>query len=394
MRALVVPSLAALFVASLLLPTPARAGDLDLVDVQQDAQGGVEGIRGVIAVAVSHDGRHLYAAGESNEALAVFERDAASGVLTQVDVMRNGFGGVDGLEHVSDVAVSPDDAHVYAVSTTQNAVTAFSRDKTSGRLAFIEAERDGRGGVDGLEFARVVVVSPDGKNVYVAGQRAGAVVVFKRDTFSGALEYVQTVRDGTDGVDGLKGVVSLAFGPEGRQLYAAGMSDGAVTLLRRNADGTLTFIEALKDDPKDPKFGILGTAGVAVSPDGKNVYVTGQIDDSLAVFARNASSGRLRFVSVYAQGMDDADGLYGALAVTVNPKGTRLFTTGLYDGTVSAFARDPKTGALTFLERHKNMEGPTTCLAMARGLALSPDAHYLYVAGASSSAVNAFRVSQ
>jgi 6-phosphogluconolactonase (cycloisomerase 2 family) len=375
-------------------PALASADVLQLVDVQQQNQDGVQGLTGVLALAVSPDGANLYGAGESEGALAVFRRETGTGALTQLEVQRDGVGGVTGIARVSDVAVSPDGATVYTASTTDDAVAVFQRNTATGKLLWLEMQKESVAGVTGLDFARAVVVSPDGHNVYAAGQRAGSVVVFKRNGLTGTLTYAQTLTDGVDGVDGLGGVDALAVSPDGKHLYAAGMADNAVAVFRRGSEGKLTFVETLRDEKDDPQFGIVGTSGLAVSPDGKQVYVTGQGDDALAVFSRNASTGHLKLVNIYAQGVDEVEGLYGAMAVKVSPDGKRVYTTGMNDGAVSAFDRDAATGALTFLESHKNMTGPHTCLAFARAIAVSPDSQQVYVAGASSSAVNVFRVNE
>jgi 6-phosphogluconolactonase (cycloisomerase 2 family) len=381
------------FVASFLVGTGARAGVLELVDVQRNGQDGVQGITGVLALATSPDGANVYGAGESEGALAVFRREAATGVLTQIDVQRNGIGGVQGIARVSDVAVSPDGTQVYTASTADDAVAVFQRNAASGKLLFLEVHRQGVGGVEGLSFARAVAVSADGRNVYAAGQRSSAIVVFRRNGLTGTLSHAQTVVDDSDGIDGIAGLDAIALSADGKHLYAAGMNDNAVAVFRRSpGDGTLTFVEALRDQQDDPQLGILGTSGIAVSPDGAQVYATGQGDDALAVFSRNAATGHLHLTGIYAQGLDDVDGLYGAMAVAVSPDGRQVFTTGMYDGTVSVFDRDAATGALSFVQLHKNMSGPNTCLAFARAITVSPDSRHVYVAGASSSAVNVFRL--
>jgi DNA-binding beta-propeller fold protein YncE len=57
-------------------------------------------------------------------------------------------------------------------------VAVFSRNTTTGALTFVEFQRDEDGSVDGLDAARSVAVSPDGKHLYVAGQTDDAVAVF------------------------------------------------------------------------------------------------------------------------------------------------------------------------------------------------------------------------
>ena len=102
----------------------------------------------------------------------------------------------DGLGGSQGVAVSPDGKHVYSTGSFDDAVVAFSR-AADGTLTFVESEEDGMGGVDGLDSARGVAVSPDGDHVYVAALADGAATVFSRNSTTGALTFVETnkVRD-------------------------------------------------------------------------------------------------------------------------------------------------------------------------------------------------------
>ncbi len=159
------------------------SGALTYVEMQQDGVGGVDGLLGAYSVAVSPDGDHVYTAAAFDHAVAVFSRDEATGALTYVEVERDGVGGADGLRGAGCVAVSPDGDHVYAAAGVDDAVAAFSRDEATGELTYVEMEQDGVGGADGLDGATSVALSPDGDYVYVAGYWDHAVAVFARHVF-------------------------------------------------------------------------------------------------------------------------------------------------------------------------------------------------------------------
>ena len=116
----------------------------------------------------------------------MFSRNSSTGALTYVEAKEDGVGGVDGIDSASSVTVSPDGKHVYVTSDgdgmsgVDNAVTVFSRNSSTGALSFVETKKDGVGGVDDLHYARSVTVSPDGKHVYTAAFIDDAVTVFSR----------------------------------------------------------------------------------------------------------------------------------------------------------------------------------------------------------------------
>ena len=95
----------------------------------------------------------------------------------------------DGLNGAYSVAVSPDGKHLYAAGADDDAVAVFSRDAATGRLTYVEMQQDGTGGSDGLNGAVSVTVSPDGKHLYAAGYEDDAVAVFRRDAATGSLTY-------------------------------------------------------------------------------------------------------------------------------------------------------------------------------------------------------------
>ena len=216
---------------------------LIFVEFQQDGVGGVDGLDDIRGVAVSPDGKHLYAAGSVDSAVGVFSRDSTTGALIFVEVIKDDVGVVDGLNGAISVSVSPDGKHVYAAGINDNALAVFSRNSTTGTLTFVEFLQDGVGGVDGLADIRWVTVSPDGKHVYTAASSDNALAVFSRSTTTGALTFVTTSKDGVGGVDGLLAARSVTVSSDGKHVYSASGGDNAVAGFSRNpTTGVLTFV--------------------------------------------------------------------------------------------------------------------------------------------------------
>ena len=336
---------------------------------------------GCRGIAVSADGLHAYVATYQGT-VVVFAR-AASGEITFVGFVEDGVGGVDGLDNVSAVTLSPDGAHVYVTSQDENAVTVFSRNALTGLLTYVETERDGVGGVDGLSVPRDLALSPDGAHVYVAGAGDNAVAIFARDAGTGALTYAGLVRDGVGGVDGLASPLAVTVAPDGDHVYATSDGENALATFARDAGtGALTFVEAERDgvggvDGLDSPYDVL------VSPDGAHVYVASSFQDrTIAAFARDAGTGALTFVETEALG----GSVRIAYALAISPDGAHLYTVGnfLYDhGLINRMDRNPVTGALTFADSveyyQRGAIDDLDGIAGARAVALNPDGANLYV---------------
>lgn len=139
---------------------------------------GIDGLAGARSLVLSDDGLTVYVAGEAGDAVAAFARFPDGTLTQQVDIERDGVGGVDGLGGVQDVAANPDGVHVYAAGSLDASVAVFRRSGL-GELSFVSSVRpvDGNG-TPILDGARAVVASPDGQQVYAAGETSDSLVVF------------------------------------------------------------------------------------------------------------------------------------------------------------------------------------------------------------------------
>ena len=216
------------------------------------------------SVTVSPDGNHVYIAAYDGDALAVFSRNAGTGELTFIEAVEDG-GLVDGLGGAYSVTVSPDGAHVYAAGHSDNAVVVFRRDTNTGTLTFVEVIKDGEKGADKLAGAVSVTVSPDNEDVYVGAYIDNALTVFSRDTETGELTFSQVLEDGVGDVDGLNGVLSTALSPpDGAQVYAVARTDNSLAVFSR-VSGALTVTIT------DCKTGASGELVIPESIDGNPV---------------------------------------------------------------------------------------------------------------------------
>ena len=304
----------------------------------------------------------------------------AAGKLTPIDAEVDGEDGVDGLANDYGVAVSPDGDHVYSLGASDHAIASFTRAGT-GRLEFLELDRDGENGVDSLQNPSALVLSPDGKFVYVASSVNNAVAWFKRNRQTGELSFRDWVEHGVDGVEGLDGpCCQIAMSPNGRTLYASAADSGSVAAFKRNPDtGVLTFLEA-ESSTETPS--LAGAIGVTVSPDGKNVYAIGENDKgvgALVTFKRRRR-GRLELLNVRRDDVGRNRGLGDPCCnVEVSPNGRTVYVPGTGDHAITAFTRSPWTGKVSFLATYRDGARGITHMQDPEGLAVSPDNKSVYV---------------
>ena len=321
-------------------------GALSASSVVTNGVGGVTGIDGALGIVVSPDARHVYAIGAANSTIAAFARDAESGALTFLESQQEGKKGVQNFLAPRVAAISPDGKQIYAAVFQSNAVTWFTRDTASGALSVGGSAKNGVAGVEGLGGAYSVTVTPDGRHVYAAGLNDDSIVALSRDAATGALVFASRVQDGVAGVDGLDAATAVAVSPDGRHVYATGFSDNAVAVFTRDAEtGTLGFVERKRDG----EAGVTRMAGpsyVAVSADGRNVIVSASADNAVNVFRRDPASGRLFLAQIEQDGEGGVLKLANPRGIAIARRGHATYVASAGDNAVTAFAPEPDLALL------------------------------------------------
>lgn len=207
-------------------------GTLDFETAYLDGSNGVNGLENISHIEMSADGNYVYAAGKADNAIAVFSRDVNSGNLTYQGIYQDGTNGITGLKGVQKIKISLDGEQLYAISEEDRAVVHFQRDVQDGNLTFIDVYQDGSAGGThiGLEGLTDINFSNDNQIMYLSSSTENAVSVYQRDVQTGTLTFEKIVYDGIDGVNGLEGASSVLVSPDGQFIYTSGATDNAVSV--------------------------------------------------------------------------------------------------------------------------------------------------------------------
>lgn len=348
-------------------------------------------LSGATGVAVSPDGRHVYVAAFNSSSIAIFERNLTTGFLTPLPPLT-----AFALIGVTDLTISPDGQQVYATRTSlsgsQPAFLVMERNNDSGALTIVASFRNGTE-LSNFTAPYGLVVSPDGRYIYVAATDSNAIFIFSRSA-NGSVSYVATVTSASN----LNGVQQLAVSDDGAYLYAISHTSGTngriVTYQRNPQSGLISFRQALVHNqlqawPGCPVITILGmggATGLTISPDGRHLYVASWGSGAIAHFLRN-SDGTLCYLGRVQDGVAGVTGLQGAWDVTVTPDGDYVYAAAYTVSRVHAFARNPQSGALTQRQIVISNQAGLPAINGAQRLALSPDGRSLHITALSNNAL-------
>jgi DNA-binding beta-propeller fold protein YncE len=328
------------------------------------------------------------------------------------------------LARAENLDLSPDGKSVYVATPEAEALLVFDRNPATGALA----QKPGAAGcisklgedcAQGVGFGdiRDVVVSPDGRNVYLT--TGNGVAIFDRGS-DGSL----TQKPGADAClsrppegacrpgRAFGGTRAIAISPDGGSVYVGTLHGFAI--LDRDVEGRLSqrpgeagcATQEGNDGQGQPCLLARGTEfvdDVTVSPDGRSVYAVAFGSDSIAIFDRHpdgslsqkpGEAGCLRVV--VAEGCGPGRRLGEAEGVIVSPDGGNVYVAASQDLDVAIFDRGPDGS----LAQKPGLDGcissfflATDCRqvrGLAAGISISPDGGQVYAAGRSDAGVTVF----
>lgn len=282
----------------------------------------------------------------------------------------------------SFLTVSNDEKFIYATSEDkgENAiVSAFSFDKESGSLSFLNKQQTGG------DAPCYVSIDNTGENVIVANYSGGSISVFKT-TPDGSLKAASNILNFSGkSIDEERQnqphLHCVEFSPDQRFVFANDLGTDKIYKLKtdKSTDNYLSMGEP-------PYYKVKAGSGprhMEFHPIGRFLYIITELSGEVIVFDYNEPDGNLSPVQTI-----EADSLkaQGSADIHISPDGRYLYASNRLEGDgIVTFSIDQQTGKLTWKGYHATGEHP-------RNFVISPNGEFLLVANRDSDNIQVFKI--
>ena len=292
-------------------------------------------------LAVHPSGKYLYAANEAGNASTVsaFAMDAKSGKLTLLNQMP-ALG-----EDPCYLSFDKTGKYVLVANYTSGTIAVFPI-LADGRLGDHTALRKDQGilgpnkGHQEGPHAHWIETTAHNHFVYVADLGLDRVLIYKFNATNGSLTAGEPSESFSATLVPGMGPRHVAFGPGGKFMYVLGELQSTVTVFANDAQNAYRSVQQISMLPK----GFTGrndAAEIAIHPNGKFLYASNRGHDSIAVFSINPLKGTLTLA---------ADVLTGGKEprhFAIDPSGKYLLAENQLSNNIVVFKINAETGGLT-----------------------------------------------
>jgi 6-phosphogluconolactonase len=260
----------------------------------------------------------------------------------------------------------------YAVDPNHGGLTLLGVAPLAAEVCYIATDRSGRHLLSASYQSSKIASNPIDEHGIVRSPAAQVIDTppnahsilpdpANRFVFAGSLGGDCIVRAAFDAASGLMQVLPamqaqpgagprhLRFAPDGRFLYLINEIDGTINAYRYDAGG-LTEVQSITLLPPGVS-GRMASADLHLTPDGRFLYGSERVTNTLAAFRVDAANGRLTPIGSVAS-EDSPRGF------AIDPTGKFLLCAGQKSNRVAVYAIDPQTGALSRIGLHAVGENP------------------------------------
>jgi 6-phosphogluconolactonase len=259
------------------------------------------------------------------------------------------------------------DSVVYVSVAAEKRIAVYQMDRATGKLTHRgDTKLDGEPGA--------LTVHPGRRFLFAALRAEGKLASFRIDPATGMLTHLNTVPAGPD-------PAHISTDTAGRYLLAAYYVDAKVTVHSIGMGGTLGE-KPLQSVPTADK-----AHAIVPDPSGRFVFVPHTGPDAIFQFAFDTKAGRLTANDPAKLSMPKGT---GPRHLVFHPSKFIAYVANEQGGSVTAYALDPKTGALSPLQTvstlPKDFPGTNACAEIR----VHPSGKFLYVANRGHDSIACF----
>jgi 6-phosphogluconolactonase len=313
-----------------------------------------------------------------------FRLNEAAGALEPVGI-------TEGVRNSSFLAFDPEKEFLYCVNEfkeyegmASGAVSSFRMDRESGALTYLNTKASH--GTDPCHL----MVDRSGRNVLVANFASGSVSVLPREADGSLKEASCVIQHEGSSVDPKRQTGPHAHGVEidaaNRYVFVPELGLDKIMIYELDAErGQLT------PNPHQPTVDVTPGSGprqIVLHRNGRFTYVMTEMSSSVIVYSYDAATGGLKELQTLSTLPADFSGESSGAEVQVAPSGKFLYASNRGHDSLATFAIDSESGKLTLA----GFEGSGG--KIPRNFDVSPDGAFVAVANQDSNNVVLFRVDQ
>ena len=283
----------------------------------------------------------------------------------------------------SFLEIHPNGEFLYAVSESggSGSVSAFAIDPETGDLEFINQQSSGGPG------PCHVSTDHQGKNVLVANYTGGSASVIPIREDGGLAEPTGFVQHEGSSVNRQRQsqphAHSINVSPDDRFAFVADLGLDKILIYELDVEkGTLM--------PADPPFVEVkpgaGPRHFTFHPNGEFAYVINELNETVTAFAYDPSSGALTEIQTIPTLPTGFEGESYCAEVRAHPSGKFLYGSNRGHDSIVVFRIDPVKGTLTFVEHE------TADIKWPRNFNIDPTGEFCLVANQNGNSVVVFRI--
>ena len=265
--------------------------------------------------------------------------------------------------------------------TSNGAVSAFSIDRTNGKLTLLNQQNSGGQGPCHL------AVDASGQCVLAANYGSGSVAAFpvhSDGSLGGVSAFLQHQGSGSDPKrQAGPHAHEVGFDVTNRRAFCADLGLDKIFIYQLEPKtAALT--------PNDPPTASLapgaGPRHFAMDPGGRHLYVINELNNTITAFDYDASRGALKESQTVSTLPETFTAPNTTAEIAIHPNGKFLYGSNRGHDSIVVYAVDEKTGKLTFVE-HQPTLGKTP-----RAFGIDPTGNFLLVANQGSDSIVVFRI--